>query len=57
MFCYEVQPRPVDGVEVTELGFTQAHRPFENRVENGSEISRRGIDDLQYLGRSGLLLQ
>src|SRR5215469_8157174 len=35
----------------------QMHRPFEHRVEDRLELTGRGIDDLQYLGRRGLLLQ
>jgi hypothetical protein len=33
------------------------HRLIEHRVEHGREVARRGIDDLQYLGRRGLLIE
>ena len=33
------------------------YRPVEHRVEHRGEVAGRGIDDLQYLGGRGLLLQ
>jgi hypothetical protein len=30
---------------------------FQDRIEHGDEVAGRGIDDLQYLGGCGLLLQ
>src|SRR6516225_3232774 len=33
------------------------YRPLEHCVEHRREITGRGIDDLQYLGGCGLLLQ
>src|SRR5215471_6272963 len=47
-------------VEVThrsEGRFTQPHRLIQHRVEYRLKITGRGIDDLQYLGGCGLLLQ
>jgi hypothetical protein len=37
--------------------FAQPHRLFEHRVEDRGEVARRAVDDLQYLGGRGLLLQ
>jgi len=47
----------VIGPEIADVGLAQAHRVFEHGVEYRREIARRGIDDLQYLGGRGLLLQ
>jgi hypothetical protein len=47
----------LDCPQRAEGGLAQTHRPFEHRVEHRGEISGRGIDDLQYLGGGGLLLQ
>jgi hypothetical protein len=33
------------------------HRFLEHRIENGGEIARRAVDDLQHLGGRDLLLQ
>ena len=35
----------------------QPHRLFQHRVEHRREVAGRGVDDLQYLGGRGLLLQ
>ena len=35
----------------------QAKRFFQHRVEHRREIAGRSVNDPQYLGRSGLLLQ
>jgi len=35
----------------------QGVRLFQDRIEHRREIAGRGIDDLQYLGGRGLLLQ
>jgi len=43
--------------EVAEARLAQPHRLFQHRVEHRAEITGRGIDDLQYLGGRGLLLQ
>ena len=40
-----------------ESGAAQPHRLFEHRVEHRGEVAGRGVDDLQYLAGSGLLLQ
>jgi hypothetical protein len=39
------------------IGFAEAHRLLEHRVENGGQVAGRRIDDLQHLGGRGLLLQ
>jgi hypothetical protein len=41
--------------DMPKRGLAQPHRPFEHCVENGAEITRRGIDNLENLGHSGLL--
>src|SRR5207248_9901585 len=38
-------------------GFAKAKRLIERRVKHGAEIAGRAVDDLQYLGGRGLLLQ
>ena len=43
--------------KVSRSGLAQPHRLFEHRVEYRREVAGRGIDDLQYLGGRGLLLQ
>src|SRR6516225_8088967 len=43
--------------ERAECGPAQGMRLFQNRVENWGEVAGRGVDDLQYLGGRGLLLQ
>jgi hypothetical protein len=45
------------GCKDAKSGSAQAHRLFEHRVEHGHKIAGRGVDDLQYLGGRGLLLQ
>jgi hypothetical protein len=40
-----------------ESGAAQLQRFVQHRVENGSEVARGAVDDLQYLGGRGLLLQ
>src|SRR5262249_30576031 len=41
----------------TKSGPAHLHRLFQDRVEYRGEIAGRRIDDLQYLGGRGLLLQ
>jgi len=38
-------------------GVTQPHRLFEHRIEHRREVAGRAVDNLQYLGGRGLLLQ
>ena len=40
-----------------QSGIAEAVRLFQHRVEHRREVAGRGIDDLQYLGGRGLLLQ
>jgi len=47
----------IDNLEATAGRTAQAVRLFQDRVEYRGEIAGRGIDDLQYLGGRGLLLQ
>ena len=47
----------VPGSEKAKGCFTQPQRLLQYRVEHGCEIAGGRIDDLQYLGGRGLLLQ
>jgi len=47
----------IERQNVPVVRLTQPHRLFKHRVEHRREIAGRGIDDLQYLGGCGLLLQ
>ncbi len=40
-----------------QSGLAQTHRLVEHRVEHRGEVARRAIDDLQYLGGRGLLVE
>src|ERR1700740_2223602 len=40
-----------------ESRVAEMHRLFEHRVEHRRQIAWRRVDDLQYLGSRGLLLQ
>ena len=43
--------------QLAESRLAEAHRSFQHRIEDRCGIAGRGVDDLQYLGRRGLLLQ
>src|SRR5215831_3248637 len=45
------------GSDVPAFPLAQPQGLFEHSVEDRGEIARRGVDDLQYLGSRGLLLQ
>jgi hypothetical protein len=47
----------IPGQHNSESRFAEAPSPFQHRVEHRGEVAGRRIDDLQYLGRRGLLLQ
>src|SRR6516225_6517791 len=47
----------VIGKHVTVSRLAEPDRSLEHRVEDRGEVAGRGIDDLQYLGGRGLLLQ
>src|SRR5215469_783165 len=47
----------VDDGHEAERRFAQPHSLFDHRVKYRREITGRGVDDLQHLGGSGLLLQ
>src|SRR5262249_37725221 len=53
----EMEKFAVIGKHVTVSRLAEADRSLEHRVEHRGEVARRGIDDLQYLGRRSLLLQ
>ena len=44
-------------VEMALRRLTKPHGIFNHRVEHRSKVAGRGVDDLQYLGGRGLLLQ
>src|SRR5580704_91853 len=46
----------VIGAQNAETGFTQVGRLFEQGIKHRREITRRAVDDLQYLCGRGLLL-
>src|SRR5215472_15720690 len=45
------------GIHAAEARGAHPERFLQYRIENGREVSRRGIDDLQHLGGCSLLLQ
>src|SRR5262249_25462527 len=47
---------PLVEEEIAEFGPADAHRVRQNGLEHGLEFARRAGDDLQHLGRCGLLL-
>ena len=47
----------VIGHRIAVSGLAERVRLFQHRIEHRREIAGRGIDDLQYLGGRGLLLQ
>ena len=47
----------VKGPDGTQGGTAEPARLVQDHVEYGLEIAGRGVDDLQYLGGRGLLLQ
>src|SRR5215472_6146975 len=52
-----MDPLAIIGPKGPESGSAQSQGLFEHRVEHRSEVARRAIDDLQYLGGRGLLLE
>jgi hypothetical protein len=55
--CSQPGVLTVKNPEIAGAAVAQTHRPFEHRVEHRRELAGRGIDDTQYLGGCGLLLQ
>src|SRR5204863_441089 len=55
--CHSMQSFAIKAVHLPEGGFAQPCRLVENRFEYRCEIAGRAVDDLQYLGGRGLLLQ
>jgi hypothetical protein len=47
----------IEGAQYAESSLGKADPLFEHCVEDRREVAGRGIDDLQYLGGRGLLLQ
>src|ERR1700730_5681531 len=56
-YCRRAEMRPVAQEQRSVIAVAKAVRLFQYRVENRREVAGRGIDDLQDLGRGGLLLQ
>src|SRR6516225_199308 len=54
---YGVKGIPIKRRKRAERNLAEFHRLFEDRIEHGREVAGRRIDDLQYLGSRGLLLQ
>src|SRR5215469_10572261 len=44
-------------MQYSERGTAKLQCPVEHRIEDRGEVAGRGIDDLQYFGGRGLLLQ
>src|SRR5215469_18437881 len=55
--CDTAELFAVPELQTAEAGIAQAVRLLDDRTEHGGEVARRAIDDLQYLGGRGLLLQ
>jgi len=53
----EIEEFAVIGPQVTKRGVAQPHSLFKHRIEHRDKITGRGVDDAQYLGGRGLLLQ
>src|SRR6516165_6988432 len=53
----EMKKFAVIGKHVTVSRLAEPDPSLEHRVEDRGEVAGRGIDDLQYLGSRGLLLQ
>jgi len=49
-----VKALAVIGVQYAEIRLAKPHRPLQHRIEHRCKVARRGIDDLQDLGRRGL---
>jgi len=52
-----MKARPIPGQHNSKGRFAETPSPFEHRIEYGGEVAGRTVDDLQYLGGRGLLLQ
>src|SRR5215470_14356967 len=47
----------IPGSEIAKGGLAQPRRLLQHCFEHRSEVARRAVDDAQYLGGCGLLLQ
>ena len=52
-----VERLAIETRQETELGLAQSHRLFQHCLEHRREVAGRAVDDLQYFGGRGLLLQ
>jgi hypothetical protein len=55
--CRDPRAVAVDRPQHALNGVAQPDRLFQHRVEYRGEVAGRGVDDLQYLGGRGLLLE
>src|SRR5215472_13039659 len=55
--CHGVSVLALDPPNVSVSCLAQAQRLIQYSIEYRREVAGRGVDDLQYLGRCGLLLQ
>src|SRR5947207_9350206 len=53
----QTEPFTIIGSQFAEGRPTEPQCPFQHRLEHRHKIARRGVDDAQYLGGGGLLLQ
>ena len=52
-----VEEFAVIGPQCAERGTAQLHRLVQHSIEHRGEVAGRRVDDLQYFGSRGLLLQ
>ena len=52
-----MEPLNIEGSEAAERDLAKLHGFMEHRVEDRREVAGRAVDDLQDLGRGGLLSQ
>src|SRR5215471_13283317 len=55
--CNRAKIFAIEELQAPDVDPAKAERLLQDRVEHRRQIARRGIDDLQYLGGCGLLLQ
>src|SRR5262249_2186304 len=54
---HSVEAFAIEYRQAAIIGPAQKQRLFDDRVEDGGKVARRGVDDLQYLSGRDLLLQ
>jgi len=53
----KLEIRTLRAKDARHVGFAQPRRRFHQRIEHGLQVERRAADDLEHVGRRGLLLQ